>query len=146
MHFIHFAEVCVQNIEFHHIVHFKLRLWNLGVIEPWGEMSPEEFTALYISSCVMSSLASIIFRRSIKSSGISLGAVSITNVFFRKIDLQIIMYKKNNVKFIVFLVWCYIICSWIFCSVSPKRKIRCDIFTSHTVWCNLCKLKNIYSM
>lgn len=62
------------------IVLFVLNLsfLNLGVIEPWGEMSPEEFTALYISSCVMSSLASVVFRRSIKSSGISLGAVSTT--------------------------------------------------------------------
>lgn len=40
-------------------------------------MTTEEFTAMYISSCVMSSLASIVFRRSIKTPGISLGAVSI---------------------------------------------------------------------
>jgi len=48
------------------------------VIQPWGEMGPEEFTAMYISSCVVSSLASIIFRRSFKYPGNSLGAVSIT--------------------------------------------------------------------
>lgn len=47
------------------------------MIHPWGEMGPEEFTAMYISSCVVSSLASIVFRRSMKSPGISLGAVSI---------------------------------------------------------------------
>lgn len=51
-------------------------MYNLGLIQPWGEMSPEEFTAMYISSCVVSSLASIVFRRTINSSGISLGAVS----------------------------------------------------------------------
>lgn len=47
------------------------------MIHPWGEMGPEEFTAMYISSCVVSSLASIVFRKSMKSPGISLGAVSI---------------------------------------------------------------------
>lgn len=52
--------------------------YNLGVIQPWGEMGPEEFTAMYISSCVVSSLASITFRRIIKSPGISLGAVRTT--------------------------------------------------------------------
>lgn len=46
------------------------------MIQPWGEMSPEEFSAMYLSSCVMSSLASIVFRRSIGSQGVSLGAVS----------------------------------------------------------------------
>jgi len=61
----------------------KLMFESLGIIQPWGEMSPEEFTAMYLSSCVVSSLASILFRRTIKSPGISLGAVSIINLFSR---------------------------------------------------------------
>lgn len=56
----------------------NLIFYAIGVIHPWGEMGPEEFTAMYISSCVVASLASIIFRRSIRSPGISLGAVSKT--------------------------------------------------------------------
>jgi len=44
------------------------------LIQPWGEMSPEEFTAMYISSSVVSALASIYFRRAINTPGISLGA------------------------------------------------------------------------
>lgn len=53
---------------------YALHTFCRGVIQPWGEMGPEEFTAMYISSCVVSSLASITFRRIIKSPGISLGA------------------------------------------------------------------------
>lgn len=56
----------------------NLTFYEQGVIQPWGEMGPEEFTAMYISGCVVSSLASIIFRRSFKFQGNSLGAVSIT--------------------------------------------------------------------
>ncbi|VVC29875.1 Hypothetical protein CINCED_3A016383 [Cinara cedri] len=52
---------------------FALHSFCRGVIQ-WGDMAPEEFTAMYISSCVVSSLASIVFRRRIKSPGISLGA------------------------------------------------------------------------
>ncbi|XP_022176354.1 presenilins-associated rhomboid-like protein, mitochondrial [Myzus persicae] len=60
-------------------VHFCFNMYALhtfcrGVIQPWGEMGPEEFTAMYISGCVVSSLASIIFRRSFKFPGNSLGA------------------------------------------------------------------------
>lgn len=66
--------ICILNSVF---VDFKLIFFQyLGVIQ-LGDMSPEEFSAMYISSCVVSSLASILFRRSIKSPGISLGAVSI---------------------------------------------------------------------
>lgn len=52
------------------------------MIQPWGGMGPEEFTAMYISGCVVSSLASIMFRRSFKVPGNSLGAVSITLFLF----------------------------------------------------------------
>ncbi|XP_060880755.1 presenilin-associated rhomboid-like protein, mitochondrial [Metopolophium dirhodum] len=45
-----------------------------GVIQPWGEMGPEEFTAMYISGCVVSSLVSFIFGRSFKHYGNGLGA------------------------------------------------------------------------
>ncbi|XP_050419614.1 presenilins-associated rhomboid-like protein, mitochondrial isoform X1 [Adelges cooleyi] len=45
-----------------------------GVIQPWGSMSPEEFTAMYLGSCVVSSLTSIIYRRSFGLVGHSLGA------------------------------------------------------------------------
>ncbi|KAL5240085.1 hypothetical protein ACI65C_007495 [Semiaphis heraclei] len=60
-------------------VHFCFNMYALhtfcrGVIQPWGEMGPEEFTAMYLSGCVVSSLASIIFRRSLKFPGKSLGA------------------------------------------------------------------------
>ncbi|KAL4113361.1 hypothetical protein QTP88_016993 [Uroleucon formosanum] len=60
-------------------VHFCFNMYALhtfcrGVIQPWGEMGPEEFTAMYISGCVVSSLVSIIFRRSFKFQGNSLGA------------------------------------------------------------------------
>jgi len=53
---------------------YALHTFCRGVIQPWGEMSPEEFTAMYISSCVVSSLASILFRRAFRSPGVSLGA------------------------------------------------------------------------
>lgn len=76
MLYIHFAEVNIKHIKLH--TYFQQLFWILGVIQPWGEMSPEEFSAMYISSCVISSLASIVFRRSIGSQGVSLGAVSIT--------------------------------------------------------------------
>jgi len=56
----------------------NLTFYEPGVIQPWGEMGPEEFSAMYISGCVVSSLASIMFRRSFKFQGHSLGAVSIT--------------------------------------------------------------------
>ncbi|XP_025411500.1 presenilins-associated rhomboid-like protein, mitochondrial isoform X3 [Sipha flava] len=60
-------------------VHLAFNMYALftfcrGVIHPWGKLGPEEFTAFYISSCVVSSLVSIVFRRSMKSPGISLGA------------------------------------------------------------------------
>ncbi|XP_050055179.1 presenilins-associated rhomboid-like protein, mitochondrial isoform X2 [Aphis gossypii] len=60
-------------------VHFFFNMYALytfcqGVIQPWGDMGPEEFTAMYISGCVVSSLASIMFRRSFKVPGNSLGA------------------------------------------------------------------------
>ncbi|XP_026814062.1 presenilins-associated rhomboid-like protein, mitochondrial [Rhopalosiphum maidis] len=60
-------------------VHFCFNMYALhtfcrGVIQPWGDMGPEEFTAMYISGCVVSSLASIMFRRSFKFPGNSLGA------------------------------------------------------------------------
>ncbi|XP_050537694.1 presenilins-associated rhomboid-like protein, mitochondrial isoform X2 [Daktulosphaira vitifoliae] len=45
-----------------------------GVIHPWGSMSPEEFSAMYLSACVVSSLTSILFRRSFGLVGNSLGA------------------------------------------------------------------------
>jgi len=47
------------------------------VIQPWGEMGPEEFIAMYISGCVVSSLVSIIVGRSFRHYGSGLGAVCI---------------------------------------------------------------------
>lgn len=64
------------NIEFNEL-YSKPIFYNLVLIQPWGEMSPEEFIALYISSSVVSALASIYFRRIYNIPGISLGAVSI---------------------------------------------------------------------
>lgn len=56
-------------------------------------MSPEEFMAMYISSCVVSSLVSIIFRRSMKSPGISLGAVCVLyDLFIKKLFVENNMY------------------------------------------------------
>jgi len=66
----------VLNIKY--FIYCQLTFYDQGVIQPWGEMGPEEFTAMYISGCVVSSLASIIFRRSFKFPGNSLGAVIIT--------------------------------------------------------------------
>lgn len=53
-------------------------------------MGPEEFTAMYISACVVSSLASIIFRRSFCKPGNSLGAVCII----------LYLISKNNFKYL----------------------------------------------
>jgi hypothetical protein len=69
-----------SNILYFLFICFKLIFHYLGVIHPWGKLGPEEFTAFYISSCVVSSLVSIVFRRSMKSPGISLGAVSINPI------------------------------------------------------------------
>lgn len=60
-----------------YFIYCNLTFYDQGVIQPWGDMGPEEFSAMYISGCVVSSLASIIFRRSFKFQGNSLGAVCI---------------------------------------------------------------------